>query len=112
MKTSRLKEIHWHGDTLRIVQAFPRSVRANIGSELYLLQIGERPVNSRAMPGVGRGVREIRVADYQGAFRVFYFIERRVGIHILHTFRKKTRKTPQAEIGVGRMRYRALTRAR
>ena len=94
----------WHGDSLDIIRGFPRSVRARVGNELYLLQLGKSPLHSRPMASVGRGVREIRVSDGKGAFRVFYVIKRRDGIHILHAFQKKTRKTPKSDIALGKYR--------
>ncbi len=103
-----LKEIYWHGDTLHVIRRFPKSARLNIGSELYLLQIGERPLHSKPMATVGHGVWEIRIADGKGAFRVFYFVKRKDGIHVLHAFKKKTRTTPKADIDIGKARYREL----
>ena len=71
MTGKSLKDIHWHGDSLQIVRAFPKAVRTDLGNELYLLQLGERPLHSRPFASVGRGVWEIRVKDEGGAFRVF-----------------------------------------
>ena len=108
MDDADLKEICWHGDTLDRIRRFPKSVRLNIGSELHLLQIGERSLHSRPMTTVGRGVWEIRIADGKGAFRVFYIVKRKDGIHVLHAFQKKTRKTPMTDIDMGKARYREL----
>jgi len=110
MEDISLKEVHWHGDTLDIIRRFRKSVRLNIGSELYLLQIGERPLHSQPMATVGRGVWEIRIADGKGAFRIFYFVKRKEGIHVLQAFQKKTRKTSKADIDMGKARYRDLQR--
>jgi len=105
-----LKNVFWHGDALDIVRQFPRSVRVNIGSELYLLQLGDSPVHSKPMARVGRGVWEIRVADSKGTFRIFYVVRRKDGIHVLHAFQKKTRKTPKADIELGKSRLQKLQR--
>jgi len=95
MVRRRLKSVHWHGDTRDIIRRFPKIVRRTLGSELYLLQLGERPLHSRPMAIVGRGVWEIRITDGRVAFRVFYFVRRKDGIHVLHVFQKKTRKMPK-----------------
>lgn len=108
MTDAPLKVVHWHGDSLTVIRGFPRSVRVDIGSELYLLQIGERPLHSRPFASVGRGVWEIRVKDGSGAYRVLYVVRRRDGIHVLHAFQKKTRKTRRSDIELGKLRYRNL----
>lgn len=110
MTDKSLKDIHWHGDSLEIVRKFPKAVRADLGSELYLLQLGERPLHSRPFASVGRGVWEIRVKDESGAFRVFYLVRRRDGIHVLHAFQKKTQKTRKSDVEIGKSRYRELKR--
>ena len=106
------KDIHWHGDSLDVIRDFPRAVRANIGSELYLLQLGNKPLHTRPVASVGRGVWEIRVKDEGGAFRVLYVVRRRDGIHVLHAFRKKTQKTRKSDIELGKSRYRKLQRVK
>ncbi len=111
MSRELLKDVFWHGDALELVRGFPRSVRVDIGAELYLLQLGEPPLHSRPFSNIGRGVREIRVQDRGGEFRVFYFVMRRDGIHVLHAFRKKTQKTSKSDIEIGRARYRNIRSA-
>ena len=110
MTNISLKAIYWHGDSLDVVREFPRSVRANLGNELYLLQLGDKPLLSRPFASVGRGVWEIRIKDESGAFRVFYVVRRRDGIHVLHAFQKKTQKTRKSDIELGKSRYRELQR--
>ena len=110
MSDNVLKDIYWHGDALEVVCKFAKSIRMTIGAELYLLQIGEQPLHCRPMPSVGRGVWEIRVRDGKGAFRVFYVVRRRDGIHVLHAFQKKTKKTAKSDIDIGKSRFRAIHR--
>ena len=110
MTDKELKDIHWHGDSLEVIGKFPRTVRVDIGSELYLLQMGERPLHSRPFASVGRGVWEIRIKDETGAFRVFYVVLRRDGVHVLHAFRKKTQQARKSDIELGKSRYRGLQR--
>jgi len=110
MTDKPLKDIVWHGDSLDAVREFPRSVRVDVGAELYLLQLGERPLHSKPFASVGRGVWEIRFKDDSGAFRVFYIVRRRDGIHVLHAFQKKSQKTRKADIELGKSRFRDLLR--
>jgi phage-related protein len=110
MKEFKLKTVHWHGNTLDAVRKFPRSVRIRIGSELYLLQIGETPVDSKPMTVVGRSVWELRVRDRKKAYRILYFVKHCDGIHVLHAFQKKTQRTSKPDIELGKSRYRKLQR--
>lgn len=110
MTDKPLKAIHWHGDSLDVIREFPRTVRVDIGSELYLLQLGEKPLHSQPFASVGRGVWEVRIKDRSGAFRVFYVVRRRDGIHVLHAFQKKTQKTRKSDIELGKSRYHDLQR--
>jgi phage-related protein len=112
MANKALKAIHWHGDSLNVIRGFPRVVRIDIGSELYLLQLGEKPLHSKPFASVGRGVWEIRIKDRSGAFRAFYVLRRRDGIHVLHAFRKKTQKTRRSDIELAKSRYQDLRRKR
>ena len=108
MPDNALKDIYWHGDTLEVVRKFAKLIRRTIGAELYLLQMGEQPLHCRPMASVGRGVWEIRVRDRKGAFRIFYVVRRRDGIHVLHAFQKKIQKTAKSDVDIGRSRFRAL----
>lgn len=38
------------------------------------------------MPSVGPGVREVRVRDEAGAFRVIYAVTRPEAVYVLHAF--------------------------
>ena len=108
MTNTPLKDVHWHGDSLTVIRGFPRSVRVDIGSELYLLQLGEKPLHCRPRASVGRGVWEIRAKDRSDAYRVLYVVRRQDGIHVLHAFQKKTRKTRRSDIELGNLHFRNL----
>ena len=60
------------------------------------------------MTTVGQGVREIRIRDRQGAFRVIYVARFADAIYVLHCFQKKTQKTSRADIELATLRYREL----
>lgn len=62
------------------------------------------------MKSVGAGVREIRVREESGAFRVIYYARLADAIYVLHCFRKKTQKTSRSEIEFARTRFKELTR--
>jgi len=54
------------------------------------------------------GVREIRVADRPGEFRVIYVATFADAIYVLHAFHKKTRKTPRRELELATARFRRI----
>jgi len=61
---------------------------------------------SRPIPSVAQGVYELRVRDRDGIYRVFYYTKSPLGIFVFHAFQKKTQKTPDQEIELGRKRLR------
>ncbi len=64
------------------------------------------------MTAVGPGVREIRIRETNGAFRILYLAKMADVIYVLHCFEKKTQKTSQADLELAAMRYRDLMRER
>lgn len=60
------------------------------------------------MTTIGQGVKEIRMPDEAGAFRVIYVAKFADAIYVLHCFQKKTERTSKHDIEAGKQRYRAL----
>jgi phage-related protein len=60
------------------------------------------------MQAIGRGVREIRVRDRSGAFRVVYLATLSDRVVVLHAFQKKTQRTPKHELDLAAKRLRGL----
>jgi phage-related protein len=60
------------------------------------------------MPTVGTGVEELRIRDQSGIYRVFYYVKLVRGILVFHAFMKKTQKTPQREIDLGKKRLKEM----
>lgn len=60
------------------------------------------------MSGVGSGVREIRIRDDAGAFRVLYVAKLEDAIYVLHCFQKKTQATAKRDLDLAAKRYREL----
>jgi len=101
-------DIEWLGDSYDVVYGYSKPVRKSIGSELRLLQSGARPIHARPLKTVGRGVREIKVSEKEGQFRVVYLVRRRDRIYVLHAFQKKTRRTPKQEIVLAKKRFKEI----
>jgi phage-related protein len=62
------------------------------------------------MTDIGPGVREIRIRDNDGAFRVIYVASLPRALFVLHCFQKKTRKTSAEDIELAKRRYKELVR--
>ena len=60
------------------------------------------------MNSIGPGVREIRVRDDRGIFRVMYVTKFSEMIYVLHFFQKKTQKTGPAYLETAARRYKEL----
>jgi len=62
------------------------------------------------MPTIGAGVREIRIRDTFGAYRVIYIATLIDAIHVLHAFQKKSQETAQHDLDLAALRLRQLKR--
>lgn len=104
------KDIVWMGDSLNVLQSFPKTVRADLGSDLRRLQIGERPLDSKPIKTVGPGVRELRARDRNNQFRTMYVAKKGAEIVVLHCFIKKSRTTAKIDINTAKERLKAFDR--
>jgi phage-related protein len=90
------------------LKEFPDDARRDAGYELDKVQRGQEPIDWKPMPIVGSGVREIRVTDKFGAFRVMYLATRPEGVYVLHCFQKKTQKTSRRDLELAKERFENL----
>jgi len=105
------KPLVWVGSSLRDVRAFHPDARRKAGHELYQVQIGLAPSDWKPMPSIGPGVVEIRVQT-QVQHRVFYVAKFVEAIYVLHAIQKTSRKTPSADIELGKKRLGEVMRLR
>jgi phage-related protein len=101
------KPIVWAGSSRVDLKAFPVTARRIAGYQLRRVQQGLDPNDWKPMPGVGPGVREIRIRTGL-EHRVFYVTAFADGVYVLHAFEKRSRKTPKRDLDMARARYRAL----
>jgi len=104
------RPVTFHGDSLERLRDFPEDARRAGGHELYQVQKGADPNNWRPMPTIGAGVREIRIHDAAGAYRVIYIAALKNAVHVLHAFQKKSQKTAQRDLDLASERLRQLKR--
>jgi phage-related protein len=103
---SDLKPVVFRGSALDDLRAFPAPARRQAGHQIDLVQRGGDPYDWRPMSTVGPGVREIRIRDATGAFRVIYAVTFADAVYVLHCFQKKTQKTSKTDIDLAAKRYR------
>jgi phage-related protein len=72
------------------------------------VQFGLDPSDWKPMPSVGPGVKEIRIWVEEGTFRVIYVVRTRDGVFVLHSFVKKSQKTPKRDIELAKKRLKEL----
>lgn len=63
---------------------------------------------SRTMPVLGTGAAELRVRDSAGIYRAFYVVKVADAVLVFHAFAKKTQKTPEREIELGKKRLKEM----
>lgn len=102
------KPIEFLGTSLDDLRAFPMTARREAGHQLDQVQNGQEPDDWKPMTSVGAGVREIRIRDASGAFRVIYVAKLQDAVYVLHCFQKKTEKTNKSDLDLAARRYREL----
>lgn len=76
------------------------------GFQLGLVQEGQDPDDWKPMTTIGAGVREIRIREASGGFRVIYIAKFESAIFVLHCFQKKTQKTSREDIALATQRLK------
>lgn len=103
-----VKAIKWLGSSKEDLRDFPPKAKQRAGYQLSLIEAGDEPYDWKPVESVGQGVREIRIKCQDGAFRVFYVVNRPEAIYVLHAFRKTTEKTEKRDIDRARDLYKSL----
>lgn len=106
----RAKDVVFVGSALDDLRAFPPAARREAGHQIDRVQAGREPDDWKPMTSIGAGVREIRVREATGAFRVIYVAKFADAIFVLHCFRKTTQKTSREDIAIAKHRYGDLIR--
>ncbi len=106
-----MKQLLWIGSSYKTVCAWSKGVKQAAGYQLYLIQQGMDPDDWKPMQSVGAGVREVRI-HVAGEHRIVYVAKFDEGVYILHTFAKKTQKTPKKDIEIAKARFQEVMQAR
>lgn len=105
-----VKPVVWMGSSREALREFPETVQDSMGFELYRVQCGLDPKDRKPMTSVGAGVKEIRVRDQAGIFRMIYLATRPEGVYVLHCFQKKTQRTSRADLELAAKRLKSIAR--
>ena len=103
-----MKPLTFVGGADEELREFPSLARHRAGYQLYLVQKGDSPSDSKPLASVGPGCREIRVRESSGAYRVLFVASVGTDVYVLHCFQKKSQRTPQAAVALGKRRYQEM----
>ena len=105
--TELMKPIAFLGDSLARLRDFPDDARSEAGFQLREVQKGNDPADWKPLKTVGQGVREIRIREEAGAFRVIYLATLGDTVVVLHAFQKTTQQTAQRDIDLAVSRLKS-----
>lgn len=105
-----MKPIVWIGSSKIDLMAFPDDARREAGYQLDKVQRGEDPDDWKPMKTIGPGVREIRIQEACGAFRLIYIACIGDRVHVLHCFQKKSQKTSRRDLALAKQRFSRIER--
>lgn len=106
------KEIRWIGTAYDDFLAFPEDARRTAGFQLGKVQAGIEPDDWKPFDSVGAGVKEIRIREASGSYRVMYVTKFEEAVYVLHCFQKKTQATSERDKAIAEVRYRAVVNTR
>lgn len=103
-----MKQIEFKGNSLKVLRNFPETTRSQTGFELREVQKGKEPTDWKPMSSIGTSVKEIRIKDENGIFRVIYVVKYLDRVIVLHAFQKKTQKTAKKDIDLAKQRLKLV----
>ncbi len=99
-----MKQVVFMGNSLAQIKAFPPGARQDAGFQIDKVQRGENPDEWKPLKTVGKGVKEIRIREAGGHYRVIYLTNIEDTVFVLHAFPKKTQRTRKLDIDLARKR--------
>jgi phage-related protein len=103
-----VKPVHFVGASREDLQQLDDPVKETLGFQLFKVQQGQDPDDWKPMSIVGPGVREIRVRETSGAYRLLYVAQFEEAVYVLHVFQKKEQKIAAADVALARSRHRSM----
>ena len=97
---------------MEALREFSVDARQVAGFQLHRVQRRLEPDDWKPMATVGSGVKELRIWDDGGTFRVIYLAKLAEAVYVLHCFQKKTEQTSEKDVQLARKRYKDLMKER
>ncbi|MEE8056949.1 MAG: type II toxin-antitoxin system RelE/ParE family toxin [Pseudomonadales bacterium] len=101
--------IDWESTSYDDLMLFPTDAKQSAGFQLGRLQQGLEPTDWKPLNNLGKGVtgvKEIRIWEVSGGYRVAYTAKFRDAITVFHSFKKTTQQTSKKDIELIVKRYR------
>ncbi len=105
---SNEKPIYWVGTSYQDLLSFSVGAKQQAGYQLHRVQNGLEPENWKPFSTIGAGVKEIRIKEKEGVYRIIYAAKIQDRIYVLHAFQKKTQKTRKQDVDIAKVRYSAV----
>lgn len=105
-----MKNVDFRGSSLADLRCFPDPAKRESGYQIDKVQNGLEPDDWKPMETVGAGVKEIRVRDDSGTYRVLYVAKFEETVYVLHCFKKTTPKTSKGDKDIAAKRYKDLVK--
>lgn len=102
------RPLEFLGDSLNELRRFPEVARRRAGFQLDKVQRGLDPDDWKPMSSIGAGVKEIRIREESGGFRIMYVTKFAGVVYVLHCFQKKSQKTTSRDREIATRRYKEL----
>jgi phage-related protein len=77
-----MKAVIWMGGSREDLRAFPAGARRQAGYQLDKVQRGDEPEDWKPLKAIGQGVRELRIRESSGAFRIVYIATLPKGVRL------------------------------
>ncbi|AVZ26887.1 toxin HigB-like (plasmid) [Zymomonas mobilis subsp. mobilis ZM4 = ATCC 31821] len=87
----------------------PKKIMEDAVIDFKRIKRGKDPYDFKPMSIIGTGVKEIRLKEKSGAYRIIYTANFADKIYILHSFQKKTEQTDKRNIDLARKRFKAIS---
>jgi phage-related protein len=107
-----MKKIVFIGNALDNIKNFAPEAKREAGHQLDRVQRGKEPLDWKPMQSIASSVREIRVRDKHGIYRVIYIAKYEEAVYVLHAFQKKTQKTSPFDIEIAKQALKKVLKER
>jgi phage-related protein len=103
-----MKEVRWHGSTDPISKPFRTTRDAKLDINCFRFRPAKILLIGNPYRRSAPGVREIRIRQASGAYRIIYLTTIGDVVHVLHAFQKKTQATAKRDIDLAKARLRQI----